>query len=244
MFRLSSTFVMKLHLIVLLVIGGSATLFSQNYVFGGGGIGFHTSMKDLDGVLNRFNSSNAHELSEFRYLSSFEIGYARYATISLIELKWGAEGKRNSSKVLGNFIENATVGWRYHYASVNFGYRPFEKNYFTFGTGMNFGQMVTKFSFGGDFQITNKIYALSSDLFVDYALKVRWRRSKGPYLFRIRPFYQLFYFRTDLKDLETGLNSNPNVQFNELLQSFNNYGIRFVLMIPVTGTITMDYPDW
>ncbi len=235
---------MRHFLVAFTLLIGIASLNAQNYILGGGGIGFHNSMEVLNGVVDRFNEDFEHEIPSFKFAPGYELGFARYSRYTLVELKWVGEGRRNNSKVPGNFIENASVAWRYHYANISVGYRPFEKRYFTVGLGLNLGQLVTRYSFGGDFDITNKIHSLSSELFVDYAIKVRWRRNKRPYLIRLRPFYQFFYFPVDLKNLETNMNATPDVQFNELLQRFNNTGIRLSLLIPITGEVNMEYTTW
>ncbi len=203
-----------------------------SFIFGGGGIGYGSN-SSLNQVVNDFNFANEHSVSSFNTVPSYELGIVHYGKTTSVEVKWGGQGKRNSSKVPGNFIENATVAWRYHYLNLSFGVLPYKDTPLSLGAGVNFGKIRTRYSFGGDFLITDENFLISSDIFLDYTLKVRWRRSRKPYLFRIRPYYQFFFLSNDLKELEEGLNNTPDVLQNEIQENFSHFGIRFALMIPL-----------
>ena len=105
---------MKHLIITLAFLSLSLSSISQeNYIFGGGGVGYGSN-STLNKVVNDFNFVNQHELGSFNVTPSYEIGVIHFGKATSIEAKWGGQGKRNTSKVPGNFIENATVAWRYH----------------------------------------------------------------------------------------------------------------------------------
>lgn len=207
---------------------------AQFYVGGGYVVGLG-DFSALNNVKQEFNDSNGHDLGDFNALMGYELGFGTYGIKTIAEIKWVSMSRRQDSKVLGAFIENATTIASYNHASISFGFKPVTKQYMTFGASVNIGQIKTKYSFGGDFVTTNTDYTVSNDFYFDYAipfyLKKKNKDKFNPLLLRIRPYYQLHYLPVDLRNLQIGLNqATDEVPFRQFDQKFNNYGVRVSLV--------------
>ncbi len=210
----------------------SLTINAQPYLFFGGGIGYG-DFNGLNTVARDFNEDNGHSLPAFAITPYYEFGVGNYTEHTMLEFRWTGEGASSLSKVPGSFVENANLVWRYRHVSITFGILPWDTKGFGFGASANLGRMRTKYSFGGEFTETNSEYVFSSDFFIEQTFRVKLRKKRPPYIFRVRPFYQHFVLETDLKELETQFNSNPDITFNQLKERFSNFGIRLHLAVPI-----------
>ncbi len=205
---------------------------AQPFLFFGGGIGYG-EYNTLNNINRTFNTQNNHSLPNFGIVPYYEFGAGNYAEHTLIEFRWTGEGAKSISKTPGSFIENATLLWRYRQVSIAFAVLPWNDKGFGIGASSNLGRLRSKYSFGGEFVETNSEYTFSSDFFVEQTFRIKLRKKRPPYIFRIRPFYQHFIVPTDLKSIEEQFNGNPDVGFRELTQRFNNFGVRFHLVVPI-----------
>lgn len=198
----------------------------------------------INDIKQRFNDDNNHQLKDFNGFSGFGLGFGKYSKRTLTEVLFVSQGQKRISKTPGQYAENAEVIVRHLGVETNIGYRPFDA-LFTIGAGANLGRFITKQSFGGNFDLLSSDYLLATNIFIDYAIKIKFlirrrHRDTHHYLFRIRPFYQVFSNSIDLRNLENKLNRNPELpvynstpsEFGEFKQKFTNYGIRFSLAIP------------
>ena len=56
-------------------------------------------------------------------------------------------------------------------------------------------------------------------------------REKNFYIFNIRPYYRLNQ-PVDLRNVERSFNNNQDVQFGDIVESMNHFGIQIGLTIP------------
>lgn len=227
-------FLMKKNILFLGLFLISTFCTAQFYIGGGYVVGLG-NFSTLNDIKQEFNDENGHDLGNYNSLMGYELGFGVYGIKTVAEMKWVSMNRRQDSKVLGAFIENATGIASYNHASISFGYKPLNKQYMTIGASVNIGQIKTKYSFGGDFVTTNRDYTVSNDFYFDYAipfyLKKKNKDSMNPLLLRIRPYYQLHYLPVDLRDLQIGLNqATEEVPFRQFDQKFNNYGLKISLV--------------
>lgn len=208
---------------------------AQYYAFGCYAQHF-TQMPDMQRITDEFNLRESHTLKPFRTMMGYRFGFGSYGRWTMIELAYGNSNKVQKSNNPAQLKENAEV--RVNFASVQFnmGFRPFARQYFVVGMGLNLGQRRARYSFGGDYTAPVVNYTIVPEFFIDYGLKIRFlakrdQRDKIFYLLRLRPFYQL-HGKLDLQKMQQQFNADETAAANEWEDNWSNFGFQVGIVVP------------
>lgn len=211
---------------------GPALLPAQEvYLIGGYGGGL-TKMPITDGIMTRYNNSNALISEYFQKVSNMggpHAGVGVYAGALQFEAKYTRQGITRSATGFEQGVGVVGTDFRLSYHHINFalGIRPFDNNYLSLGASANLGSYRITFGRNGSQAEISRRFALGSDFFADLMII-----NKKPFMLKVRPFYRIFYSRAQLFPLESALNApDPaSVELSDFQENFNLFGMQFSLM--------------
>lgn len=233
----TKTYSVQILSLILFLCIGTVDSFGQLYVFGGYNHGF-VQVPNINRSITSFNTIEDHNLKTIKSLNGYRFGFGSYGRTTLMELSFGNISRNQRSTNPNQLKENAQVVLNHMSVNLNLGFKPFSQQYFTAGVGLSMGQTRLRYSFGGDYQVSVSTYGISPEVFVDYALKIRFLlkkedRKKMFYMLRIRPYYQ-FHFTTDFKAFEEEFNNTTVAAGENFNDALGHVGFRVSLIVPIT----------
>ncbi|MCH2043633.1 MAG: hypothetical protein MK212_05785 [Saprospiraceae bacterium] len=224
--------------LILLICGGAKESLGQLYVFGGYNHGF-VQTPNINRSITSFNVNEDHSLKTIKSLNGYRFGFGSYGRTTLMEMSFGNLARNQRSSNPNQLKENAQVILNHMSVNLNLGFKPFSKQYFTAGIGLAMGQTRLRYSFGGDYQVSVNNYSISPEIFLDYALKIRFLlkkedRKKMYYMIRVRPYYQ-FHFASDFSAFEEQFNNTTLTEGQDYSDHLGHIGFRVSLIVPITS---------
>jgi len=223
-------------LIPIIMILAATPSWGQFYMFGGYNFGT-INLKGTNAIVSTFNNRENHEINPLKNnFHGYRVGVGKYSPHSIIELGFGNIISRQKSVNPNQLKENAEVVANFMSVSARAGYKPFKKQFFTIGAALHLGAGRIRYSFGGDYETPVLKYVFASEVYIDYAIKIKFllkksQRDKYFYLLRIRPYYQ-FHQILEVGKLEEGLNQVPSVADNAIEDKMNHFGFTISIVIP------------
>jgi hypothetical protein len=205
-------------------------------MFGGYNFGAIT-MEGTNSIVGTFNSLENHSIQPFKNnFHGYRVGLGKYSEHTIMELGFGNLISSQKSSNPNQLKENAEIVINYMSASARFGYKPFKKHYFTLGAAMHLGAERIRYSFGGDYQTPVLEYTIVPEVYIDYAIRIKFllkksQRDKYFYLLRVRPYYQFHQFLA-VGDFESELNQTPNIGRNAIEDKMSHFGFNISIVIP------------
>jgi hypothetical protein len=212
---------------------------TQYYMFGGYNFGA-VNLAGTNGIVSTFNSNENHQIAPLRNnFHGYRFGVGNYGDFTLVELGFGNLISSQKSTTPNQLKENAEVVSNFMSVSARAGYKPFKKHYFTVGGALHLGAERIRYSFGGDYQTPVLEYTFAAEVYMDYALRIKFllkksQRDKYFYLLRIRPYYQ-FHQALAVGTLEAELNQNPTITKRGIEDRMDHFGINISIVIPFIG---------
>lgn len=194
-------------------------------------------MPALGRITEAFNARENHNLGAVRSLNGYRFGFGNYSRWTLIELSGGNLSRTKKSNNPAQLKEQAEVRANFASIQLNFGFRPFAKQYFVAGLGLNLAMQRVRYSFGGDYTTPVLTYTIAPEFFVDYGIKIRFlakreQRDKIFYLLRLRPSYCLHLFPTDLKKMQQQFNDDPTASGSQWRDNWSGFGFQAGICVP------------
>lgn len=239
-------FQVKYILSILLLLGMMGQIQGQYYMFGGYNFGA-INLEGTNTIIGTFNQNENHQIAPLKNnFHGYRFGIGNYGEYTLIEMGFGNLISSQKSNTPNQLKENAEVVANYMSVSARVGYKPFKKHYFTVGGAFHLGAERIRYSFGGDYQTPVLEYTIAPEVYLDYAIRIKFllkkaQRDKYFYLLRIRPYYQFHQF-LPVGQLETELNQVPNVSKSAIEDKMNHFGINISIVIPFIGE--KNYKDY
>jgi len=205
-------------------------------MYGGYNFGL-ISMPGVDGIVETFNAAENHSIGSLsNSFHGYRVGVGKYSKFSVVELGFGNLISSKKSVNPNQLKESAEVVVNYMSAHARAGYKPFPKEFFTFGAALHLGAQRIRYSFGGDYQTPVTAYVIAPEFYLDYAIKIRFllkksQREKYFYLLRLRPYYQL-HQKIGVGKFETDLNQTVGVDNNAIEDNMSHFGFTVSLVIP------------
>ncbi len=224
------------YIFSLLLICTTSYSWGQYYIFGGYNFAA-IEMKGTNTIIETFNANENHQINAIKNNShGYRLGIGKYSKNTIMELGFGNIVSAQSSKTPNQLRENAEIIANYMSASLRLGYKPFAKHYFTFGGAIYMGAARIRYSFGGDYQTPVLQYTIAPELYIDYAIRIKFLLKKSQrddyfYLLRIRPYYQFHQF-LPVGKLEADLNQIPNVIPDAIEDKMSHFGFYVSIVIP------------
>lgn len=210
----------------------SGLLFGQYYIYGG----YNFGALQLDGTNNavaEFNTAENHTLGLLQNnFHGFRVGAGRYVKHAVVELAYGNLIGQQSSFNPDQLKERAEVVVNYASVSARAGVKPFAKQFFTVGAALHLGAQRYRYSFGGDYQTPIDRYLIAPEVYLDYAIRLKFLLKKSQrdtyfYLLRIRPYYQ-WHSNRSVESFSQSLNQTPAL----VEDNMSHFGCTVSLVIP------------
>lgn len=211
---------------------------AQSQFFAFGNYSHHfMRMPTLQAITDEFNTRENHTLAPIKALNGYRFGFGHYSRWTMIELSFGNSTRTKKSYNPSQLKETAEVSTNFGSVQFNLGIRPFARQYFVAGIGLNLAQMRARYSFGGDYTVPVKTYTIVPEIFIDYGIKIRFlakrdQRDKIFYLLRLRPFYQFHLFPTNLEQMQAQLNNDANAANEKWEDNWGNFGFQVGIAVP------------
>ncbi len=212
--------------------GWAHPLWGQYYIYGG----YNFGALQLDGTNNalaEFNTVENHSLGLLQNnFHGFRVGVGRYVKHAVVELAYGnLIGQQNSFNP-NQLKERAEVVVNYASVSARAGVKPFAKQFFTVGAALHLGAQRYRYSFGGDYQTPIDRYLIAPEVYLDYAIRLKFLLKKSQrdtyfYLLRIRPYYQ-WHSNRSVESFSQSLNQTPSLAPDNM----SHLGCTVSLVIP------------
>lgn len=182
-----------------------------------------------NGIFENYNQQNLLWLrTRFAPISStggIWAGGGLWSERTLVELRYGSQRVTRLSDGFqpgGNFTER-NVRFSYRHIGLSLGIRPFEETYLALGLSANGGNVRTLVAQSSNFSVLTSTFTFSSDIFADFSVY-----RNGPFQFRLRPYFRLFFTPVSLTPLDDWLNESQS-SGEGLSQPFNHGGFQFSL---------------
>lgn len=227
---------MRLCLILLLGCICITGLQGQYYMYGGYNFGL-ISMPGANSIVETFNAAENHSIGSLsNNFHGYRVGLGKYSKYTVVELGFGNLISSQKSTNPNQLKESAEVVINYMSAHARVGYKPFPKEFFTFGAALHLGAQRIRYSFGGDYQTPISTYTIAPEFYLDYAIKIKFllkksQREKYFYLLRLRPYYQL-HQKIAIGKFDADLNQNPGVDRAAIEANMSHFGFTVSLVIP------------
>ena len=228
---------MFIRLLFIPLLFGCITLASgQYYMFGG----YNFAAINLQGsnqIISTFNANENHSIAALQNnWHGYRLGAGRYTRHALVELAYGNLVSQQTSLNPNQLKERAEVIVNYLSASARVGYKPFMRQHFTVGAALHLGGQRYRYSFGGNYQTPIERYVIVPELYLDYAIRLRFLLKKAQredyfYLLRLRPYYQ-FHPTESVGVFAQSINQTLANQSQELKDNFSHFGFTVSLVIP------------
>ena len=205
-------------------------------MFGGYNFGL-ISMPGANSVVETFNNSENHSIGSLsNNFHGYRVGVGKYSKHSIVELGFGNLISTQKSVNPNQLKESAEVVINYMSAHARVGYKPFAKEFFSFGAALHLGAQRIRYSFGGDYQTPVNTYVIAPEFYLDYAIKIKFllkksQREKYFYLLRFRPYYQL-HQKIAIGRFEGELNQVQGVDRTAVEDNMSHFGFNISLVIP------------
>ena len=180
----------------------------------------------------RYNSSSPFVSEFFTDINSMggpHGGLGAYVGSLQLEAKYIRQGVLRSATGFDpvDGVVGSDFRLSYHHLNFSLGLRPFDNNYLSLGASANFGSYRISYGQNGSLAEIDRQFAVGSDFFADLMLV-----NKKPFMFKIRPFYRVFYRRAQLLSLEASLNGSDPAQrdLSDFQEDFNLLGMQFSFM--------------
>lgn len=228
---------MKSNFCLLLLAFFMATNPIKAQFFAEGGFDFaYIPLKETNRLFDQFNAREAHNLSGINTMSGYHVGFGKYSNFTVMGIGFGNIFTKQISKNPALLKETVEFAVNMSSVDVSLGIKPFKRQFHTFGASLHMGQLRYRYSFGGDYIVPLTRYSIGGEFFIDLAFKFRFLikkelREKNFYIFRIRPYYKLNQ-SIDLYPVQQAFNEDATVQFGDIVESLNHFGIRASLTIP------------
>ncbi len=226
---------MRYYLLVALLYT-SSLVSAQYYMFGGYSFGA-IDLKGSNTIVGTFNTRENHQIGPLKNnFHGYRAGFGKYSQNTVVELGFGNLISSQKSVNPNQLKENAEVVANAMSVSARVGYKPFKKHYFTFGAALHLGAQRIRYSFGGDYQTPVLQYNIAPEVYIDYAIKIKFllkkaQRDQYYYLLRIQPYYQFHQF-LEVGKFEADLNQIPSIANNAIEDKMNHFGFNISLAIP------------
>lgn len=232
------------NIYLFILISFASLTYAQFYAEGGYELSF-LNQKETNRIISEFNAREGHMLSDFKTMSGYRFGFGKYGRFTNMEISFGNVFKKQLSKNPSILRENAEVIVNTFSFDASVAYRPLKSEFFSIGGALHFGQVRYRYSFGGDYRVPLMQYGVWGEVFSDLAFRFKFLLKKESrddqfYIFKIRPFYRI-YSNYDLQKFQQDFNNDINAAAGERLQSLNNFGLRFSLVIPFLNQTEKDY---